>query len=512
MCLVMGKNTMERRNPLLVSLLLITIALVDFNVYAIHIPTPNLANALGMTLITVAWFINGPLIAGASVLVVAGHTNHLYNNKNLLTYGLLVFVFSSLLIAIMNNDVILILLRIIQGMSMGAILISAIVILRYLYSLEKQIVPLAMLVSTFAITQAIGPIFFGAITEFLDWQYVFFIDTLIGIVVWLLYIRLKVDIANDKLDISMKVTTATSLVVCLFSILALLNNLPLWSLMPTYGWLFFLVAVVSLLYYVANEYREPKSIFKLPLLLTRSSLLLLAIIFFTTPIYMGTTFGINIYLQHIEGYSPLTAGFIILAISASLALGLIPLYFLGDMVSERVKLMLGAMSICIGLIIVIFYNFVVNPAFIIAMILIGLGLSFSFLYSVERVFYIMYKEFWGVSTSVVMTIWAVAGSLGTALTIITIYYFGKLYSLQVIMKQQLLLAPAQQQALIHIFDGTRTLSVIAKQFSKQTSTDLIGIIHVAFIYGLSHLMWIFLACAVISFVLAYFVPKLEQPR
>jgi EmrB/QacA subfamily drug resistance transporter len=226
-----NKNILENKlvdTPVVISnfnwIVLITICLGSLMVVIdetiVNIALPSIRTSLNFSDTSLAWVVNSYLISFGGFLLLMSRIGDIYGFKKLFLLGIASFTFFSITSGFSNSQQELILSRVGQGIS-GAI-ISAIS-LSLIVTLFKDTVSRAKAMGVFAFVLSsggsIGVLLGGVITNSFGWNWIFFINIPVGILVFCLSFALLPDVKNDQtsknLDIigSILITSASLLAV-----------------------------------------------------------------------------------------------------------------------------------------------------------------------------------------------------------------------------------------------------------------------------------------------------------
>jgi EmrB/QacA subfamily drug resistance transporter len=149
----------------------------------VNVALPSIANDLHFSQSALAWVVNAYLIAFAGLLLLSGRLGDLIGTKRVFSLGLGLFTVSSLLCGLAWNGTVLVAARYLQGV--GGAMASA-VILAMIFTTFTEPGERAKAMGVFSFTAAaggsIGLLIGGALTQLLDWHWVFFVNVPIGIV------------------------------------------------------------------------------------------------------------------------------------------------------------------------------------------------------------------------------------------------------------------------------------------------------------------------------------------
>jgi EmrB/QacA subfamily drug resistance transporter len=149
----------------------------------VNVALPSIASDLHFSQSALAWVVNAYLIAFAGLLLLSGRLGDLIGTKRVFVLGLGLFTASSLLCGFAWNGTMLVAARYLQGV--GGAMASA-VILAMIFTEFTEPGERAKAMGVFSFTAAaggsIGLLIGGALTQLLNWHWVFFVNVPIGIV------------------------------------------------------------------------------------------------------------------------------------------------------------------------------------------------------------------------------------------------------------------------------------------------------------------------------------------
>ncbi|MCX4546141.1 MFS transporter [Streptomyces sp. NBC_01565] len=148
----------------------------------VTVAMPAIQNDLGFTPAGLSWVVNAYLIAFGSLLLLAGRVGDLIGRRRMFLAGTAVFTAASMLAGFAGSPALLIAARFLQGV--GSAMASA-VGLGILITLFTEPRERAKAIAVFSFTGAagasLGQVLGGALTDGLDWHWIFFINLPIGL-------------------------------------------------------------------------------------------------------------------------------------------------------------------------------------------------------------------------------------------------------------------------------------------------------------------------------------------
>ncbi|MFJ6945742.1 MFS transporter [Streptomyces wuyuanensis] len=152
---------------------------------------PVMQRELHASFAQIQWTSTAYLIAVASLLVFAGRLGDRFGHRRVFTVGALGFAAASAAIGLAGSTVLVIGLRVLQGV-FGALLQPATLgMLRAAYPSDRLAMPIALRTSAIGLAVAAGPLVGGALAVHLGWRSVFFLSVVPALAVGLLVLLVR---------------------------------------------------------------------------------------------------------------------------------------------------------------------------------------------------------------------------------------------------------------------------------------------------------------------------------
>ncbi|MFF1764437.1 MFS transporter [Streptomyces sp. NPDC058249] len=168
--------------------------ILDGNIVTVAMPA--IQSDLGFSGPGLAWVVNAYLIPFGGLLLLVGRLGDLVGRRRMFAAGLAVFTAASVLCGVATSQGLLVAARALQGV--GGAMTSA-VVLGMLVALfpepGEQARAIAVFSAVGAAGGALGTFLGGALTQALDWHWIFLINLPIGVVAWVAALRI---LAPDK--------------------------------------------------------------------------------------------------------------------------------------------------------------------------------------------------------------------------------------------------------------------------------------------------------------------------
>src|ERR671915_573231 len=148
----------------------------------VNVALPSIQADLDFSQASLAWVVNGYLIAFGGLLLLAGRLGDLIGRRRVFLIGLAVFVVASMLCAVAQSQEMLIGARFLQGA--GGALTSAVVlgmIVRMFPQPGEQAKAIGVYSFVASAGASIGLLLGGVLTEAINWHWIFFVNLPIGL-------------------------------------------------------------------------------------------------------------------------------------------------------------------------------------------------------------------------------------------------------------------------------------------------------------------------------------------
>lgn len=346
----------------------------------VNIALPTISEVFNVSSSTVSWVSTVYLLVMAGCVLIFGKVSDAIGFKKVFLAGFFIFTLGSFSCGfipdLLDSFASLIGSRAFQAI--GGAMITAIapaMITAYIPMKEKG---KAMgIVLTFAgLGTAIGPTIGGALTQYISWHWIFFINVPVGICAILLGTKvipaMEAAGRTGKFDRSGAVLIFSGLAFLLF---ALSEGGALgWTSPVILGTL--AMAAILLAGFVRCELRAADPVLELRLFAKKNFLLsngILALLFFS---FAGINYLLPFYLQYIHGFAPSDAGFILTALSFAMMFGGILAGGLFSRVGGRPLCIAAGFSVVAGYFLLTRVRVDTEIWFIVlSLILIGFGLG-----------------------------------------------------------------------------------------------------------------------------------------
>ncbi len=287
--------------------------MVVLDTSVVNVSLDHIRGSLSAGIDEATWSITAYLAANAVIIPMAGWISRLIGRKRYLLFSIVMFTVSSFLCGVSWNIESLIVFRVIQGLTGGAMPPLSQAILLESFPPRQYGIAMAIFGIGVSFGPIIGPVLGGWITDVLTWHWVFFINIPIGIVSVIMAIFVIVDppyMKGMRMKIDYRGLILLSLGVGCLQLLLDRGERFDWFNSNTMIALA-LIAAFSLALFVAVERYAERPIVDLNVFRNYSYTLGNIAMFVFMANLFGTLVLLPIYLQTLMGYTATLAGLVL---------------------------------------------------------------------------------------------------------------------------------------------------------------------------------------------------------
>jgi EmrB/QacA subfamily drug resistance transporter len=324
--------------------------MVVLDITIVNVALPTMRFDLGLSATGQQWVINAYTLTFAGMLLLGGRTADLFGRRRVFVLGLAVFTVCSLLGGLAQSGGALITARAVQGVG-GAILAPATLSLITTTFTDPagRRRALGAWSATAASGAAAGVLLGGVLTDLLGWRWVLFVNVPIGIVLiaaaLITLTESRADV-SPRLDIAGAVSVTGGLALVVYGIVS--TNTRPWGSAATVstltGGIALLVVFAVIESRVATHPLVPLGVFR-----NRSISTANGIAVTIGAALFGMYFFLSLYLQQVNGYSPLRAGLAFLPAALATMSGALAGARLITRLGARRQLVIGPLLAAAGL-------------------------------------------------------------------------------------------------------------------------------------------------------------------
>lgn len=164
---------------LFVSTTATSLFLVDTTILPVAIPV--IEKELNFSQVGVIWVVNSYLLSLTMLLLVGGRLCEIWGYRLIYNLGLVIFCAGSLLGALTHSDWGLITARTLQGVGSGLTYPASLALIIEVFPLHMRARAIGIDTGIASLFMMLGPVIGGALTEYLNWRYIFWFNLPFGI-------------------------------------------------------------------------------------------------------------------------------------------------------------------------------------------------------------------------------------------------------------------------------------------------------------------------------------------
>jgi EmrB/QacA subfamily drug resistance transporter len=338
---------------------------------------PRMQRDLHVSLPSLQWTLNAYGIAFAAGIITAAALGDRIGRRKVFTIGLALFTVASVACAVAPNESMLIAARAVQGLGGAVVLPLSLTILTAAFPIERRGMIVGIYGGLAGLAVAMGPIVGGAVTQGIDWHWIFWINVPIGTAAVLLGLRLLPESygPGERLD-PVGVGLVTAGVVAIVWALSRANDVG-WSSAEVVSTVS--AGVVLLVAFIGWERLAPEPMVPLHLFAVRD----FAIGNLTTFLMSGAIFAGGLLVteefQLARHYSPVGTGLRLLPFFATPMLVSPVAGALSDRIGRRPIIVVGLSLLTAGFVWVAWHASLATSwiELVVALLVAGIGISMA---------------------------------------------------------------------------------------------------------------------------------------
>jgi EmrB/QacA subfamily drug resistance transporter len=274
----------------------------------VNVALPSIQKDLGASLSGLEWTVNAYTLSFAVLLVTGGRLGDILGRRRMFLFGVVVFALSSASIGMAPNETWLVAGRALQGLGAAFMMPATLSIITVTFPPEERGKAIGTWAGVSALALAIGPVVGGALTEYVSWRAIFFLNlpVAIGAVAVTLFAAEESRDESHQHSIDWAGIGALSVGLSALVLALVEGNSWGWDSGRILG--LFAVAVIGIAAFFAIEPRVREPMVDFSLFRARTFLGANGIAFIVSFAMFAMFFFTALYMQNILGYSPIQAG------------------------------------------------------------------------------------------------------------------------------------------------------------------------------------------------------------
>ncbi len=416
------KNSNNKKLILIIATL--SSFLTPFVGSSINVALPSIGKEFGIDAILLSWTVTSYVLAAAVFLIPFGRLADIHGRKRIFTFGVIVHIIAAVLLSISNSALMLILLRVLQGMGSAMIFGTGVSIITSVFPRGERGKALGINSTAVYLGSSLGPFFGGFLTQYLGWRSIFISIVLLGSsILYVVFSKLKGEWAGakgEKFDFIGSTVYGSTLIFIMLGL----------SFIPKFnGILLILIGIVFAFMFIKWQTKTNHPLIDINLFRKNKVFAysnLAALINYSATYAIG--FLLSLYLQYIKGFSPQNTGLVLVSQPIMQAVFSPFAGKLSDKIEPRIIASSGMALITLGLFFFVFINENTPLEFIIGnLMLFGFGFALFSSPNVNAVMSSVRKKFYGVSSATLSTMRLVGQMLSMGIvTMVFATYIGRI--------------------------------------------------------------------------------------
>ena len=284
----------------------VALFMVTLDNLVVTMALPVIREDLGASLSQLEWTVNAYTLTFAVFLLTGAALGDRFGRKRMFVAGLAIFTVASAAAALAPSIETLVIARAIQGLGAAMVTPLTLTLLSAAVPAEKRGLALGAWGGIGGLAVALGPVVGGAIVEGISWQWIFWLNVPIGLILAPLALRrLTESRGPDRaLDLPGLAFVSAGLFALVWGLVRAEGQG--WTSLETLG--AFVAATILMVAFVLRELRTPAPMLPMRFFQNRTFAASNVASLFMFFGMFGSIFLLSQFLQTVQGYSPLDAG------------------------------------------------------------------------------------------------------------------------------------------------------------------------------------------------------------
>jgi EmrB/QacA subfamily drug resistance transporter len=275
----------------------------------VNVALPSIQRSLHTSLSNLEWTVNAYTLTFGVLLVTGGRAGDIFGRRRMFLFGVMLFAASSAAIGLAPSDTLLIAGRAIQGIGAAFMMPGTLSIISNTFPPSERGRAIGTWAGVSALALALGPVVGGALTQYVSWRAIFFINVPVAVGAVAVTLFATHESRDETIDRRVDIPGIATLSIGLTTlILALVeSNSWGWGSGRITGLL--ALSVVALIGFIVVELKlSPAPMVQFEFFKSRTFFGANVIAFIVSFAMLAMFFLTALYIQNILGYSPLQAG------------------------------------------------------------------------------------------------------------------------------------------------------------------------------------------------------------
>ncbi|WP_343600420.1 MFS transporter [Mycobacterium sp.] len=285
----------------------IGVIMVGLDASVVAIANPRIAADLKASLSDLQWITDAYMLALASLLIFGGKLGDRFGRRLVFFIGVVGFAATSVGIGLIGTVDGVITLRTLQGVFGALLMPSTLAIIRSTFPADKLNAAVGIWGAASGVSIAAGPIVGGLLVEHVTWQSVFYINAPIAVAALLIggaAITESRSVGEHHLDVPGIATLSGGLFLVVFGLIKAQN----WGWLAGRTLTVIAAGALAVAAFVVIELRTRDPLLPMRLFANRTLSIGTAVVVIDFFALFGAVFFLSLYLQNVQGFSPVVTG------------------------------------------------------------------------------------------------------------------------------------------------------------------------------------------------------------
>ena len=274
----------------------------------VNVALPSIQRDLNADIGDLEWVVNGYTLTFAVLIATGGRLGDIFGRRRMFLTGVIIFALTSATAGLAMDSTMLIASRAVQGIGAALMMPATLSIVTHAFPAHERGKAIGTWAGVSALALSIGPVVGGALTEYVSWRAIFFINLPVAVAAVTATLFAVRESRDDSVDRTVDYPGIVALTAGLGAIVLALIEGNAWGWGSAEIIALFAGGAAALAIFVAVELRSRAPMVDFALFRSRQSIGANLVAFIITFAMMGSFFFMALYLQDILGYGALEAG------------------------------------------------------------------------------------------------------------------------------------------------------------------------------------------------------------
>lgn len=275
----------------------------------VNVALPAIQKALNFSATDLQWVLTAYTLAFGGFLLLGGRAADLYGRRKMFITGIAGFTATSLLVGLAQDSTMMIIGRGLQGLFAALMSPAALsIVLTSFKEGPDRNKALGVWGAVAAGGAAAGVLLGGVLTQYTSWEWNFFVNIPVGILVVIAALKVVPAHASEETHNDLDLPGAVLVTGGLMALVYALTKAPEWGWTDGQSLMWFAGVIVSLAAFVWNESRAKHPLVPLGIFKTRNLTGTNLIMMPLMAAMMSMFFFVSLYVQTVMNYSPVMTG------------------------------------------------------------------------------------------------------------------------------------------------------------------------------------------------------------